>query len=113
MATKLDTTEIDKLIRGARDLQRNRYIIHDGVEYGVYVELGTERMPARPALIPAFEKWTKELPDMLKQSLSNGDIVQADRTMRLVCTNIVRDWSSNVPVKSRAYKASITFTVER
>lgn len=31
--------------------------IADGVEYGIYLELGTERMSARPFVVPVFEDW--------------------------------------------------------
>jgi HK97 gp10 family phage protein len=32
------------------------YRVQDGVEYGIYQELGTSRMAAHPALIPAVER---------------------------------------------------------
>ena len=32
-------------------------IVTDGVEYGIYLELGTERMAARPFVVPVFEDW--------------------------------------------------------
>ena len=35
-----------------------KYTIQDGVEYGVYQELGTSRMAAQPFLIPAIESLT-------------------------------------------------------
>jgi hypothetical protein len=31
------------------------YWVHDGVEYGVYHELGTHRISARPFMVPAVE----------------------------------------------------------
>jgi hypothetical protein len=34
-----------------------RYLVLDGVEYGIYLELGTERMAARPFVAPMFEEW--------------------------------------------------------
>ncbi len=34
-----------------------RVLVHDGVAYGVYQELGTEKMPARPFVSPIFERW--------------------------------------------------------
>lgn len=33
------------------------YEIRDGVEYGVFLELGTERMAARPFVSPVIEAW--------------------------------------------------------
>lgn len=36
---------------------RLRAVVHDGVEYGVYLELGSEKMPARPFVAPVVEEW--------------------------------------------------------
>ena len=33
------------------------YIVRDGVEYGVFLELGTSKMAARPFVLPAVESW--------------------------------------------------------
>ena len=33
------------------------YTVQDGVEYGVFLELGTSRMSARPFMLPALEAW--------------------------------------------------------
>lgn len=38
---------------------RMRYLVMDGVEYGVYLELGTEKMAARPFVAPMFEEWRR------------------------------------------------------
>lgn len=35
----------------------HRLFVHDGVVYGVWLELGTERMAARPFVAPVFEEW--------------------------------------------------------
>jgi HK97 gp10 family phage protein len=43
----------------------NHWIVQDGVEYGVFQELGTSRMAARPFLVPAFEKAMKSLNDRI------------------------------------------------
>lgn len=32
------------------------YEVHDGVEYGVHLEFGTEKMAARPFMLPAAER---------------------------------------------------------
>lgn len=34
--------------------------IHDGVEYGIYLELGTHNMAARPFMKPAIENYRKD-----------------------------------------------------
>lgn len=38
------------------EVNRFLYRIQDGVEYGIYLEFGTEKMAARPHLRPALEK---------------------------------------------------------
>jgi HK97 gp10 family phage protein len=40
--------------------------VHDGVEYGIYQELGTSRMAAQPFLTPAVEGVRKRWNDMWK-----------------------------------------------
>lgn len=34
-----------------------KFRVQDGVEYGVFQELGTSRIPAQPFMIPAVEKY--------------------------------------------------------
>jgi HK97 gp10 family phage protein len=34
-----------------------QFTVQDGVEYGVFLELGTSRMSARPFMLPALEAW--------------------------------------------------------
>lgn len=41
------------------------YIVHDGVEYGVFNELGTRFMAAHPFFIPAVEKNAETLASKL------------------------------------------------
>lgn len=42
-----------------RRVKRKEYRIEDGVEYGIYLEDGTERMGARPFVRPVFEEWQR------------------------------------------------------
>jgi HK97 gp10 family phage protein len=46
-----------------------RWVIQDGVEYGVFQELGTSRMAAHPFLVPAFEKRVKQLADEIGKAI--------------------------------------------
>lgn len=39
------------------------FIIQDGVEYGVFLELGTSKMAAFPFLLPAVEAWRQKFLD--------------------------------------------------
>lgn len=45
------------------------YWVADGVEYGVYHELGTHRMAARPFMTPAVEKVNLQIADIIKEEL--------------------------------------------
>ena len=38
------------------------WMLHDGVEYGVWLEYGTENMAARPWMLPGVEAVTNNLP---------------------------------------------------
>ena len=35
------------------------YTVQDGVEYGIFQELGTSKMAAHPFMIPALEHWAQ------------------------------------------------------
>lgn len=45
------------------------YEIVDGVEYGIYLEDGTERMAARPFMGPTFDAWRKKIAQDAKDKL--------------------------------------------
>lgn len=52
----VDTNTLRPSMRWKPD-GRLRWVIHDQVEYGVFLEFGTERMAARPFISPVFEAW--------------------------------------------------------
>lgn len=52
----IDTGTLSRGMR-ARRVGTAHYEIVDGVEYGIYLELGTENMEARPFVAPVFEDW--------------------------------------------------------
>lgn len=52
----VDTGTLRASMRWAKE-SNLKYIIHDGVEYGYYLEMQTENMEARPFVTPVFEKW--------------------------------------------------------
>ncbi len=43
----------------------NTWVVHDQVEYGVHLEYGTEKMAARPWLLPAVEQVAANAPEKL------------------------------------------------
>lgn len=48
---------------------RDTWILHDGVEYGVFLEYGTVKMAARPFFLPAIEYIVTTIPDELLESV--------------------------------------------
>ncbi len=51
----------------AEEVEALSWIVHDGVEYGIYQELGTSKMAAHPFLVPAIEKWRAKFMDAFKE----------------------------------------------
>ena len=45
------------------------FVLKDGVDYGIFVELGTSKMAARPHVIPSIEKWSQRFLDDLGRLL--------------------------------------------
>jgi HK97 gp10 family phage protein len=43
------------------------FTLSDGVEYGIYQELGTSRMAAQPFVVPAVESWKQKFIDALQE----------------------------------------------
>lgn len=62
----VDTGALMNSIHTERQM-RLVYWVMDGVEYGIYQELGTGRMSAHPFMIPAFENVSRDL----AQAISN------------------------------------------
>ena len=62
----VDTGALRASMRWARGGQYQR-IIHDGVEYGVFLEYGTSKIAARPFVSPVFFEWQRKLADDAKR----------------------------------------------
>ena len=71
MTVIIDSVRLDAITAAAKH-NPHRRIIADGVEYGIYVELGTTRMIARPFLVPNFERVTKKLPKAIGAAVQNA-----------------------------------------
>lgn len=52
----VDTGQLKASIR-ARRTGKLKYRIEDGVQWGIYMELGTQRIQKRPFVRPVFEEW--------------------------------------------------------
>lgn len=52
-----------------RKLKLLSYQIEDGVEYGIKMEFGTEKVARRPFVRPVFHNWTAKINDAAKDGL--------------------------------------------
>ena len=66
----IDTGALLNSIRADEDSGPLNWWVHDGVEYGIYNEMGTYKMGARPFLVPAVETerkgWANAWKELLK-----------------------------------------------
>ena len=54
----------------SKKIKDNTYAIHDGVSYGIELELGTSQIKARPFIRPVFKAWKKNIAaDFKKQQV--------------------------------------------
>ncbi len=51
------------------EIENGVWHVHDGVEYGVYHELGTHKIGARPFMTPAVETVSNQVADIVKREL--------------------------------------------
>lgn len=100
----LDDRKLQEIIRATSGGVKRRAIA-DGVSHGVFVELGTSKMAARPALVPAFEANTKGLDNALGQAIERGE--NLDDIMGKIAFDIQGDYQANVPVLTGSLKNSI------
>lgn len=114
----INTKEIDALIKKFGVATDIKYMVHDGVHYGVFNEFGSKYITAKPDFVPALERHIKKLPEVLKQGLAKG--VPLDEIIRITASNIAADWARGVRVSTKKtrrgkqggghYRNSITFT---
>lgn len=102
----IDDKKLKQLLDNTVKKTVRRYRIQDGVEYGVMVELGTSKMGARPALVPAFENViSRSFVSYIKEALARRD--DLDPALSKAAFDIQRGYAENVPVNTGALKNSI------
>lgn len=79
-------------------------ILHDGVAYGIYNELGTSRMSAQPFMTPAVEGVREEF---IKGWDQAQNLEHADDWVELVALRAEGIAKANARVDTGAMKASI------
>ena len=95
---KYDNRKLHELIKKTSGPAVKR-IVSDGVEYGVYVELGTSKMPARPCAVPAAERVFKHFfVKGFKAAFEGGDISlkAAETVVDKTAFEFERHWKLNI-----------------
>ena len=103
MATKLklNSKKLSQLIE-ANKSEVQRRTIADGVEYGVYQEFTAS---GHPSLGPAFERVTKDLPEIIGAAIEAG--VNLDAVIDKAAFDVQTLWTKDVNVDTSAYRNSI------
>lgn len=101
----LDDKVLQEIIRKVVDPDVDSWIIADGVNYGIFVEFGTSKMSARPALIPAFERVAKNLLKAIGQVIEQAGSL--NDLFSKAAFDIQSEWASNVPAPTGTLKNSI------
>ena len=86
-------------------------IVADGVEYGLFVEMGVEngfgrgiRLPAQPFMVPAVEAVRGGFTQAFKECITND---QAETVVTKTAFDVERIAKQNAPVDTGALKSSI------
>ena len=114
----VDDRKLVALMKATKGKRPTR-IIADGVEYGIYIEMGTVHMPARPCAGPAVEAVR---PAFLQAWKKAGSLARSEAVVDKAAHDVERLWKQNIiqkdAVDTGAYLNSIhvvdaeTFTTE-
>lgn len=101
----LDDAKLREIIRDVAGQDVSTWVVADGVEYGIYHEMGTSRASANPQLVPAFENRVKTLGRALGQGIERA--MPLNPIVGKVAFDIQRDYQQGVHVRTSALKNSI------
>ena len=110
MSFKLDARVMEELIRST-DGTITRWV-HDGVEYGIYQELGTSQMGAQPFMRPAVEANRRGFERALKLG-GLGAIRNPVAVVEKVAFDVLAGAQIRCPVDTGALVNSLTVSEER
>jgi len=105
----VDTAKLDQIIAALPKEKIVRFVA-DGVEYGLYQEMGTSRMSARPFMSPAVEA----VRGGFNQAFNGIDsLMQAEAVVDKTAFDIEAGAKINAPVDTGALRSSIHVTPDR
>ena len=96
-ATKDNLEETKRLFE-----QMSSHVVYSDVEYAVYVEFGTSRMPANGALRASVQDTLGNLESLVEDASSAEDI------SRVIAEDIAEGWRNDVWVDTGRLRDSIT-----
>lgn len=99
---RIDDSELQRLIRKSKG-KAVRFVA-DGVEYGLFQEMGTSRMPAHPFMRPAVEAVRPGFARAFEQVTT---IEQAEAVVEKTARDVERIAKQNAPVDTGALRNSI------
>ena len=100
---RVDDRELQRLIRKTAGQGPVR-VIADGVQYGLYQEMGTSRIPAHPFMRPAVEAVRESFNQAMAKALT---MEQVTAVVDKAAFDIERLAKQNAPVDTGALKNSI------
>ena len=89
-----DTSKLNALIKDAKKWSRTKYVIHDGVNYGIYYEFGTKHMSGNINLTKIMNRYESLLPRLLEAAGRSG--VQLDVVLRKAAFDIKKEWVQDI-----------------
>jgi len=98
----INDRELKKLLDAVAEGEHLR-IVADGVEYGIYQELGTSKMPAHPFMTPAVEAMRDKFADAVRK----GWMIALENVLDKVAMDIVARAKALAPVDTGLLKNSI------
>jgi len=102
VSVRIDDSELRRLID--KTSGRAVRIVADGVHYGIYQEMGTERMPAHPFMRPAVESVRASFVQAWRDVVT---IDQAEAVVEKAARDVERLAKGNAPVDTGALRNSI------
>lgn len=99
----IDDSKLVELIAATKGKRPVR-IVADGVEYGIYQEMGTTRIPAHPFMKPAAEAVRRGYIKAIGQ-VDNWEV--AEQVTEKAARDIERGAKQRAPVDTGALRASI------
>ena len=94
---------LQKMIRATKGKKPVR-IVADGVEYGLYQELGTVKMAAQPFMVPAVERVRPGFEQAFK---GDEKFMEAEQIVEKAARDVERFAKQDAPVDTGALRGSI------